>query len=105
MLSFIGVLHDCDPAAPLDLPQPKCPVVQRASENHTDHSGPIAQCSRTEKRVDCGSVPVLFRATLEVKVFLAHDQMVIGRGDIDAAVLKCGSIGWMNGRQGTRPAE
>src|SRR5579884_3074184 len=82
-----GILHHRDAAAPLDLPKADGAVVQRAAEHDAD--GAVAVCGNgSEQRIDGRTVAVLSGTARELDAVVLDQQVMIGRGDVNAAALE-----------------
>jgi len=82
---LVGILHDRQPAVPLDGLKASGAVVERAGEHHPDHARAQAARGRAEERVDGGPGAVLARAVHQRQGRAAHDQVPIGRRHVDPA--------------------
>ena len=100
-----GVLDDSGATARLDRQESGGPVVQGAREDQPDHPGRVLAGGAAEQRVDGRPVTVLARPAGEVHVPAPQQDMVIGRGDVDAPGLDRLAVLDMGGRQRAMPAQ
>jgi hypothetical protein len=100
-----GVLDDRDAATRLDGQESGGPVVQGTRKDHPDHPGRVLAGGAAEQWVDGRPVAVLARAAGQVHVAGPHQDMVIGRGDVDAPGLDRFAVLDVGGRQWAMPAQ
>jgi hypothetical protein len=99
------VLDDRHTAARLDRHQPGRAVVQGARHHHAHHPGGVRTGGAAEQRVDGGPVAVLVRAAGQVRVTGPEQHMMVGRRDVDAAVLDRLAVLDVAGWQRAAPAQ
>ena len=79
-----GVLDHRDPAARLHRHHPRRAAVLEAGEDHADHARPVGPGGGPEERVDRGTVAVLARPAHDLDVAGPHEEVAVGRREVDA---------------------
>ena len=80
-----GVLYHCDAAALLDGLQARGAVVQHSAQHDSDRARAMPQRCRAEQRIDGWSRMVFLGTTHQPQSRSVHQQVMIGRRNVDAA--------------------
>jgi 2-polyprenyl-6-methoxyphenol hydroxylase-like FAD-dependent oxidoreductase len=82
---FRRILNDGDTAALLDHREARCPVILVPAEHNSDDARSMFHSRGTEQRVDGGANAVLPRSEQNTDMVSLHEQMAVGRRQVNAA--------------------
>ena len=96
---LVRILCDGNAAALFDREHARRPVVERAGQDHRDHPGSIRPRCRSEQRIHRRSNPIFRRRVHDANGAAFDDYVVIGRRDVDPAILQGLAISGVCGGQ------